>query len=90
MPAMIGILKVDDYKARGTTLATILVATLIASIFYSRKNYLNWQIIIPLVIGGLVGGYIGAQLTNKIPKNILNIIFNLFLIFISIKIILNK
>ena len=37
LPAMVSFLKVDDYKARGTTLATIFIATLVAAIFYSRE-----------------------------------------------------
>lgn len=90
LPAMIEFLKVDDYKARGTTLATIFIATLIASIFYSRGNYFEWNFILPLVFGGVIGGYIGAKLTNKLPKEILNIAFNLFLIFVAVRILLGK
>lgn len=90
LPAMIEFLKVDDYKARGTTLATIFIATLVASIFYSRGNYFEWNFILPLVLGGVIGGYIGAKLTNKLPKEILNIAFNLFLIFVAVRILLGK
>ena len=90
LPAMMEILKVDDYKARGTTLATIFIATLVASIFYSRGNYFEWRFILPLVIGGVVGGYLGAKLTNKLPKEILNIAFNLFLIFVSVRILMGN
>ena len=90
LPAMIEFLKVDDYKARGTTLATIFIATLIASIFYSRGNYFEWNFILPLVLGGVIGGYIGVKLTNKLPKEILNIAFNLFLIFVAVRILLGK
>lgn len=90
LPAMIEFLKVDDYKARGTTLATIFVATLVASIFYSRGNYFEWNFILPLVFGGVIGGYVGAKLTNKLPKEILNVAFNLFLIFVAVRILIGK
>ena len=90
LPAIVELLKVDEYKARGTTLATIFIATLIASIFYSRENYFDFGTIIPLVIGGVVGGYIGAKLTNKLPKEILNVAFNLFLIFVAVRILKGK
>ena len=90
LPAMIEFLKVDDYKARGTTLATIFIATLIASIFYSRGNYFDFDTIIPLVIGGVAGGYLGAKLTNKLPKKILNVAFNLVLIFVAVRILMEK
>ena len=87
---MISFLKVDEYKARGTTLATIFIATLIASIFYSREISFSIVEILPLMIGGTIGGYIGARLTNKLPKEILNILFNIFLIFVALKVLRGK
>ena len=44
LPALIRILKLDEYKARGTTLATILIAILVSSIFYSKFNYHIYRI----------------------------------------------
>ena len=90
LPAMISFLNVDDYKARGTTLATIFIATLIASIFYSREISFSFVEILPLMVGGIIGGYIGAKLTNKLPKEILNIAFNIFLIFVAARILMGK
>ena len=90
LPAMIEFLKVDDYKARGTTLATVFIATLVASIFYSRENYFDFIVILPRILGGVIGGYIGAKLTNKLPKEVLNVIFNSFLIFVAVRILMGK
>ena len=90
LPAMVSFLKVDDYKARGTTLATIFIATLVAAIFYSREIKFSFVEILPLMIGGMLGGYIGAKLTNKLPKEILNVVFNLFLIFVAVRILMGK
>lgn len=90
LPAMIEFLKVDDYKARGTTLATIFIATLVAVIFYSRENYFDFVTILPLVLGGVIGGYIGAKLTNKLSKEVLNVVFNSFLIFVAVRILMGK
>ena len=88
LPAMVAFLKVDDYEARGTTLATIFIATLIASIFYSREISFSFIEILPLMIGGVIGGFIGAKITNKLPREILNIAFNIFLIFVGLKILM--
>lgn len=90
LPAMVNILKVDEYKARGTTLASIFIATLIASIFYMKNNYFDMSLSIKLAIGGVVGGFLGAKITNKIPKNILTIVFNIFLLYVSIRMISGK
>ncbi len=84
-PALTRILKLDEYKARGTTLITIFPATLVASIFYATYNYFDWNKIIYVVFGGCIGGYIGAKIMKKIPKFYLSILFDIFLIGASIK-----
>ena len=84
-PALTRILKLDEYKARGTTLITVFPAILVASIFYATYNYFEWNNIVKVVIGGTIGGFVGAKLMRKIPKFYLEIIFDIFLIGISIK-----
>ena len=58
---------------------------LIASIIYANYSYFDVDKIIKVVIGGCVGSSIGARIMNKIPKFYLAIIFDIFLIGISIK-----
>lgn len=87
MPAMVSLLKIDEYKARGTTLATILVATLITAIFYANFKYFDSPLSIKASIGGVIGGVIGAKVMKKIPKEILNITFDIFLIVMSARMI---
>lgn len=80
-------MKVDEYKARGTTLATILVATFITAIFYANFKYFDLGVSIKAAIGGVIGGIIGAKVMKKIPKEILNIVFDIFLIVMSVRMI---
>lgn len=89
LPALTHLLRVDGYKARGTTLASIFVAVLIASIFYAKYNYFDLSLSIKIAIGGIIGGFIGAKLTKKISPIILSIIFDIFLIYASIKMIVS-
>lgn len=88
LPALVNFLKVDEYKARGTTLATILIDTLITAIFYANFEYFNLSLSIKAAIGGVIGGIIGAKVMKKIPKKILNITFDIFLIVMSARMIL--
>lgn len=88
VPALINLLKIDEYKARGTTLASILIAILIASVFYVKYNYFDLNLSLKVAIGGIVGGFIGAKFMKKIPKVVLSIIFDIFLIYVSIKMII--
>lgn len=60
-------------------------AILVASIFYASHNYFDLNNVVKVVIGGVIGGFVGAKLMKKIPKFYLEIIFDIFLIGISIK-----
>ena len=87
-PALTSILKMDEYKARGTTLITVFPAVLVASVFYANYNYYDLDKLILVVIGGSVGGLIGAKYMKKIPKFWLALTFDVFLIITSIKMII--
>lgn len=90
LPALIHILKADEYKARGTTLATVLIAVLISSIFYSSHHFFDVALSVKVAIGGAIGGLIGAKLVKKIPKFWLAMIFDIFLLYASFKMILGN
>ena len=84
-PGLTKILKLDEYKARGTTLITVFPAILVASIFYASYNYFDMNKTIKIAIGGIIGGFVGAKIMKKIPKFYLALIFDIFLIGVSIK-----
>lgn len=87
LPAIINFLKVDDYKARGTTLSVVMVITLISSFFYYRNNYFDFEIAPYIILGGMIGGFLGAKAMAKIPKFWLSLFFYLFMSFIAIRMI---
>ena len=87
VPAFIHLLKIDDTKARGTSVFCILPMVLVSSIFYYKGNYIDWKIAALCAIGGAMGGYIGAKLLKKLPKKILKIAFTGFLIYVSVRMI---
>lgn len=87
LPALIRILKIDEYKARGTTLASILIAILVSAIFYTKYNYFDFGLSIKVAIGGVIGGFLGARLVKKIPQFWLSMIFDIFLIWASLSMI---
>lgn len=87
VPAFVYLLHIDSTKARGTSLCCILPMVLTSSFFYYKGNFIDWKIAIFCAIGGSVGGYIGARLLKKVPERILKIIFTVFLIYVSYKMI---
>lgn len=85
VPAFIYLLKMEDKIARGTAVFCILPMVITSSIFYYKENYINWEIGISCAIGGIVGGIIGAKLLKKIPTKYVRIIFTIFLLYVSFK-----
>ena len=87
VPAFIYMLKLDPKKSRGTSLSCMLVMVIVSSIFYSKNKYIDWKLGILCAIGGIIGGYFGAKILKNIPDYILKIVFVIFLIYYSIKIL---
>ena len=87
VPAFIYLLKMEDTKARGTSVFCILPMVITSSFFYYKGNYIDFKIAILCAIGGAIGGYIGAKLLKKLPEKILKISFTIFLIYVSFKMI---
>ena len=87
VPAFIYLLKIDDTKARGTSVFCILPMVLASSIFYYKGNYIDWKIAVLCAIGGAIGGYTGAKLLKRLPEKILKIAFAVFLIYVSFRMI---
>ena len=89
VPAFIYILNIEATKARGTSVFCILPMVLTSSLFYYKSNFIDWKISLLCAIGGTIGGYIGAKLLKKIPEKIMKIVFTVFLIYISYRMIFN-
>ena len=81
------ILKMEDAKARATSIFCILPMVIASGIFYYKNKYIDWKIGILCAIGGIIGGYIGARLLKKLPDKYLKLSFAIFLIYVSIKLI---
>lgn len=88
LPGIIGLLKEDEYRARGTTLLIVLAITITSSFFYYKNDYFDWNSILYTAIGGALGGFLGAKLMKKIPKFWLSITFYMFMIFAAIRMLI--
>ncbi len=89
VPALIHLFNLNDSKARATSILAILPMVVTSGIFYYKGNYINWSLGIKCAIGGIIGGIIGAKLLKKIPEKILRILFIIFLIYTSAKMIMS-
>lgn len=87
VPSLIHILKLEDAKARATSVFAILPMVIASGIFYYQNDYMDWELGIKCAIGGIIGGTIGAKLLKKISNKILRILFIVFLLYTSIRMI---
>lgn len=88
VPAMVHLLDADEHKAHATAIAVILPLTVVSSVLYISKGYMDWGLTLKVTIGGIVGGYIGAKLLPKCPERILRRIFAVFMAAAGIRMIL--
>ena len=85
VPALINVFKIDDAKARATSVFTILPMAIASGMFYYKNEYFDWNLGIRCAIGGIIGGIVGAKLLNKVSTHILKTVFTFFLIYTSIR-----
>ncbi len=88
VPAFVHIFKLEEAEARATSVFAILPMVITSGIFYYNNNYVDWNIGIKCAIGGIIGGFIGAKLLKKLSDKVLKIIFIIFLIYVSVKMII--
>ena len=88
VPALIHIFKLEDAKARATSVFAILPMVVVSGLFYYKNDYIDWNLGIKCAIGGIIGGIIGAKLLKKMSIKTLRILFVIFLAYTSIKMIM--
>lgn len=88
VPFMTFILKKDEVVSRATTILCIFCMVITSSFFYFKEDSIDWYLAIKCALGGIVGGYVGSKLLINLQKNILQILFIIFLIYSGIKMII--
>lgn len=88
VPAMVLLLGVEEHRAHATAISIILPLTVLSAFFYISNRYVNWDITLKVIAGGLAGGYIGARLLNICPPGLLRKIFAVFMILAGFRMIL--
>lgn len=87
LPALIYFLKMNEKKARATTVFAILPMVVTSAIFYYKDRYFDFGLGMRCAIGGIIGGFLGTRLLKKISNKILKGIFIVFLVYAGITMI---
>ena len=65
VPSLIHIFKIEDSKARATSVFAILPMVVASGIFYYKNNFIDWNLGIQCAIGGIIGGAIRCEIIKK-------------------------
>jgi len=83
LPAILYFTKLDEKKARATSIFIILPMVLTASFFYYKNTIFDISMALKCTIGGIIGSYIGTKLLRKASDKFLKIVFIIFLLYAS-------
>ena len=87
LPALIYFLKMDEKKARATTIFTILPMVVTAAVFYYKDRYFDFGLGVKCAVGGIVGSFIGTRLLKKVSNKFLKVVFIMFLVYAGVTMI---
>jgi len=80
----------EAQKAVGTSFMAILIISTSALFAHGKLQNVDYRIGILLGIGGILGAQIGARLVEYVPTLIFKKIFAIILVFLAIRIFLQK
>jgi uncharacterized protein len=84
IPLMVGVLKVTQHKAHGTSLGMMVLTASAAGISYALNGKVEWVLALVLMVGTVTGSYFGARLMAKVPADRLKLYFGLFIFVVGL------
>ena len=91
IPTLVYLFHFTQHQAQGTTLALMIppIGFLAAYVYYS-KGYVNIKAAVLICLGFFIGGFFGGKICEHISDNVLQKIFAILLLFLSIKMFFQK
>lgn len=91
VPALVFIMGLSQHQAQGTSLAVMLPPIgIIAAYNYYKAGAVNLKYALILAVAFIIGSYFGSKLALNIPQRLLQRIFALLLLLISVKMLFSK
>jgi uncharacterized protein len=91
VPVLVFLFGFSQYTAQGTTLTLFIPPIgIMAAITYYRHGYVDMKAAGFICIGFVLGGMLGAGLATNLPRIVLERIFGVSLLLISLKMLFSK
>lgn len=81
VPMLAGLLYLPQHYAHGTSFVIIFPIALVGTITYASLEYMEWQMVLWLALGGVFGVLLGARLMTMLPERSLRWLFGVFVLF---------
>ncbi|MFZ4482678.1 MAG: sulfite exporter TauE/SafE family protein [Chthoniobacterales bacterium] len=90
VPAFVFFMALDQKSAVATSLAVIIVVSLVATARYSAASLVKWQIVVPVVIGAACTAWLATDWLKHLSNETLARVFAILMILIGIRMLLFK
>ncbi len=91
VPALVFLFGLSQQQAQGTTLALMVPPIgILAAYSYYQQGYVDLKIAALICLGFIFGGWIGAKIAIQLPKEALQKIFAIVLLFMALKMFFAK
>jgi len=85
VPALVFFLLFDQHRAHGTSLAVVIMLSLVSVAGYYWHGNVDFLFALGLAVGGMIGAIIGGSIVQKIKSRALRRLFSLFLVISGVK-----
>jgi uncharacterized membrane protein YfcA len=88
VPLLVGLLRMGQHRAHGTSLAVIAMSAFAGSLTYARTTSIDWRLAGAVLPSALAGAAIGATFVHRIPAAQLRGLFGGFLMLVAARMML--
>ncbi len=75
VPVLVSLFGMRQTRAQGVALALAIPGSVVALFSYAQAGYVNWQVGLPLALGGLLSVSWGVALAHRMPAAWLRLLF---------------
>lgn len=84
IPLLVIFCGMDQYLCQGINLLSFLIMAIISMFIHTKNNLIEFNVVLPLVFGGVCFSVLGSFLAGLLPSKILKILFGIFLCFLGV------